>query len=467
MSRDISADYDTQLLFPPCIEDWVSKDHPARFIREIVDILDLRGLGFKHHDSLEGTNGYAPDLMLKVWLYGYFKGIRSTRELEEACREHMSLVWLTGNHAPDHNTLWRFFAENEDAIRGVFNQVARVAYDAGLLGMALHAVDGTKIKSKCSSDGALRRGDVERMLRELGESVDEMMRAVRVNEERERWDYRLPSELCEREALRERLCEALRGMDEIDRDHIHPCEPEARMMNCGGKVELGYNGQVVVDDDSGMIAAQDVVNEENDVHQLTPMIGRVEENIGASADETLADAGYCSSDELAEAEEKKYSVLVNVNLESDGEFHWTKFTYDEVGDCVICPLGNRLEFSHVDYSEKQPRRTFVCRCHRECPRRWDCSKSKRVGRRIRLLPNQMALLRNRQRLMKPANAELMRKRKAIEKVFGTIKECMGFRRWTFRGLKGARTQWAFICTAFNLKKMYTNWVMGRLILKVN
>ena len=466
MKREIRADYDTQYLFPPCVEDWVPSDHPARFIREFVEILDLRELGFKHPDSAEGGKVYAPDILLKAWLYGYIKKIRSTRGLEEACREHMSLVWLTGNHAPDHNTLWRFLDENSVAMKLVFKKAVRVALDAGLMGMVVHAVDGTKIKSKGAKSGALRRRDVERLLKELDGSIDEMIREAKESEEAGYGEYRLPSELLEREALRARLGEVLEQMDEIERDHLNPCEPDARMMKCKGTIELAFNGQVVVDEQSEMIVAQEVVNEENDVHQLTPMLDKVEENAGCVADETLADAGYCSSEELSKAEEKKYSVLVNVNSESDGEFHWTKFNYDEAADCVICPLGHRLEFSHIDNSEKRARRVYICKAYKECPKRWECSRAKRVGRRIRLLPNQAALSRNHRRLMEPSNAELMRKRKVIvEKTFGIIKECTGFRRWTFRGLNGARTQWAIICTAFNLKKMYAHWVTGKLILK--
>src|SRR5208283_4378825 len=84
MKQPIAPDYGQQFLFPPALEDWVPHDHPVRFLREFVEQVDLAALGFVMPVALEGRPPYAPSLLLKIWLYGYFHRIRSTRKLEAA-----------------------------------------------------------------------------------------------------------------------------------------------------------------------------------------------------------------------------------------------------------------------------------------------------------------------------------------------------------------------------------------------
>jgi transposase len=123
---------------------------PARFLREFVDQLELPALGFAMPNAVEGRPPYAPSLLLKIWLDGYFQRIRSTRKLEAACSEHFSLLWLTGLIAPDHNSLWGFWRDNKKALRAVFQQTVQVALHTGAVGLALQALDGTKIEAAAS-----------------------------------------------------------------------------------------------------------------------------------------------------------------------------------------------------------------------------------------------------------------------------------------------------------------------------
>ena len=95
MGRRIDVDYAQEFLLPPSLEDWIAPNHPARFIREFVDALDLEDLGIAWAVGERGRPAYAAGLLLKIWLYGYYERIRSTRKLEKACRDHIGFLWLT------------------------------------------------------------------------------------------------------------------------------------------------------------------------------------------------------------------------------------------------------------------------------------------------------------------------------------------------------------------------------------
>jgi transposase len=173
MAQPIAPDYGQQFLFPPALEDWVPADHPARFLREFVDQWDLPKLAFVMPGAGEGGPPYAPSLLLKIWLYGYFHRIRSTRKLETACREHLSLLWLTGLIVPDHNSLWRFWSENKKALREVFQQTVTLAVRTGAVGLALQALDGTKMEAAASSPQGWSKAYMEKLLAQLDAALEE------------------------------------------------------------------------------------------------------------------------------------------------------------------------------------------------------------------------------------------------------------------------------------------------------
>jgi len=468
MSHEIRANYDQMHLMPQSMEDWVAGDHPARFLREFVEALDLEELGFRERKSEEGRPSYANDLLLKVWLYGYLARIRSTRDLERACREHMSLIWLTGQHAPDHNTLWRFWRENRAALREVFRAGVKVAVAQGLVGMVCHAVDGTKIRAVASRRTVEHRKDLEKALRRVDASIAEMEAEVEAAEQEETGEYRLPERLQEAGKLREAIRESLGKMREVRRDHLHPQEPEARLMPCEGRQDPAYNAQAVADAQAGILVAETMVNAESDHSLLVPMLEEVKANLGAVAEETVADGGYSTAAQLGEAEARGYEVLVAPGSETGGvkrgEYDRAKFAYEAERDEVICPQGQRLKFEGVKNKGKQRSavRSYRCHAYEQCPVRALCSR-RRDGRRIEVSPQRAALLRQAEKRRDPVGQALLRQRKAlIEPVFATIKQVLGFRRCTVRGLENVRTQWALLCAVFNLKKMYKYWAAGQL-----
>mgnify|MGYP001616126264 FL=1 len=461
MSREIQPDYETQYLFPRSLEEWVGADHPARYVREFVDALDLEALGLTdeqkaRREDLNGRPHYAVGLLLKLWLYGYMNRLRSSRALERGCRDTLPLVWLAGTHTPDHNTLWRFWSRYRETIRAVFLHSVRVAMGANLVGMVMHAVDGTKIRSATSKRTVLHEADLSKLLAQLDADIARLEQQIAdAGEEGDGADDRLPEDLRKREELRARIKDSLAMLEVADRKHMHPQDPDARMMVSHGRTELSYNAQAVVDQKSGVVVAADVTDEENDEHQLEPMLEQTEQNTGRFAQTTVADSGYHTSEGLGAAEAMGADVLVAVKQKQHqvGPYHAMNFTYDETSDAVTCPQGEILERegtrTHKD--KPYPVKTYRCRVSASCPVANQCSTERR-GRLIEISPHHQAIVRNRQH--PNARALLRQRQSVVERTFAEIKEALGMRRWSFRGLQQVKTQWSMMCAAMNLRRMW-------------
>jgi transposase len=465
MSYEIEANYEKQWLFPPSLEELLGGDHPARMIRAFVEQQDLESLGFKTRKSEEGRPSYSSGLLLKVWLYGYVTANRSCRGLERACLDQIGMLWLTGMNSPDHTTLWRFWRDNQKGIRKLFKQLLQIALSLDLVGLVLHAVDGTKIMSQASAENGLHRSRLEQKLKRLDEAIDEIMKQTEQISAEEDGECRLPEGLQKQEQLKKRIQEQLNLLNQKERDHLNPGDEDARVMKCRSENRFAYNAQAVADEASRLIVAAEVVTDESDNYQLVPMLDQVEENLGRVAEETVADAGYKAITGLAAAEEKNYSVMVNLAEPQDEPYHASRFTYDKEKDQCICPRGERLEFERTkerDKVEPYLARVYHCKNYLQCPVRWQCSSSK-TGRTVQIHPNHDALVRQREKHKDEAMRALLKRRcMIIEPVFGWGKQCMGFRRWTVRGLEKVKTQWLLMCTAINLRLLHKHWVSGKL-----
>jgi len=483
MSYAIIADYNMSFILPPNLEDWIPQNHPARFIRFFVEQLDLSELGFLEHAGNTGRAYYSNDLLLKIWLYGYFHKIRSLRGLESACYGQIGMIWLTGLHYPDHSTLGNFFNSNKEAIVELFKASTRLAKKAGLIGLLLHALDGTKLKADVCDSKGWRLKDIEKSLEELDKRVDEIVEEIEssIKEEENEASYHLPDDYKERvqkeleiffeelkikKEARGELDKSRQELESIDRKHLHPVDKDARMTKSG----FCYNGQAVSDKKSGLIVAQDVVNDEADNDLIVPMIEKVEETIGETAEETVADAGYYSPNQLLEAEEKGLDILVNINKsiapKDPKKFHKSNFTYDEEKDVFVCPRGDKLCFDTTRKSTcgKYIEKLYRCESFENCAERNDCCQGKK-GRMVTMGPHYQALLRQLKKQEIPQKKKELYKRKSIiEKVFGLIKEILGFRRFTVRGLEKVKAQWSLICTTYNLRKLFKVWTEGKLII---
>ena len=270
MSYEIRANYSQSLLFPPSLEDWIAADHPARLIRTIVDQLDLRDWALKYGSrrrrAAELCGGPVTEGMA-VRLPGADTEFAETGEGVPSAR---GAAVADGDELSGSQLAVAVLAGQSQGAQGsYFEQTVKLALRTGLVDMAVHAVDGTKITSRGSTHTVWNRKRLQKLEKELEGRVAEAMKEVDQAEASESGEYRLPEELSDALKLRETVREQLAEMAKEERDHMNPSEPDARMMKNHEGTRMSYNAQVVADGKAGIIVAPEVTTEANDKLQLT------------------------------------------------------------------------------------------------------------------------------------------------------------------------------------------------------
>src|SRR5208337_315218 len=156
MANFRSIDRATPYLLPPSVEDWLPKDHLARFVVDIVDQLDLSGLSRQYRGT--GSAAYHPAVMLGLLIYGYATGVYASRRIEAATHESMAFHYIAGNEQPDHDSLCTFRKRFIKEIEALFVQVLVIARQMKLLKLGTIALDGTKVHANASRHSALSYG---------------------------------------------------------------------------------------------------------------------------------------------------------------------------------------------------------------------------------------------------------------------------------------------------------------------
>jgi transposase len=449
------------------VEDWIGPRHPARFIREFVDSIDLDELGIAQPNPEEGGECYASELLLGVWLYGYWRKVRTTRKLEDACANDLGFLWLSGNHRPDHHALWRFWNINKTALRKLFKHTVQVALKLELVEMVTQVLDGTKIVAACSQWGGYDRQHHTRLIEKLEKFISELEEQILSMPVDEPGRTELEASLGTKQALREKVRAALSEIEGEKAPYVHPQELEARRMKTRGRKHFAYKGQIMVDAADGVITACEVVSEANDERQLWPMMQAAEETTGKVAEQTLADAGYGNPAQVAAATEHSTSTVYvplacNVQNPEKKPYHCSEFAWDAERDVVICPQGRELKFHHVRERSGQTIRLY--RDHKACkgcPVRAQCTRD-RHGRSIEIGPHWERVNLHRDHMAREESQEVLKQRGAIiERIFGHIKAHWGFTRWGVKGLVNAQAQWEMICSTWNLTRIFKCWEQSR------
>ena len=423
-----------KLLLPPSLQDWLPENHLAYFVSDVVDQLDLSAIESVYEKEWRGQPPYHPRLMVKLLVYGYCRGVCSSRKIAQRLVEDVPFRVLAADNQPDFRTISDFRKIHLEALEGLFQQVLRIALEAGALQLGRVALDGTKMKANASKHKAMSYGRMKQAEQQLEAEVKKMLaeaEAVDAEEDArygaEKQGRELPAELQRRQTRLQKIRQAQRALEQRaqqqaaaagqpdeqareaqprDKEQYNFSDPESRIMKGGDGFLQAYNAQAAVEGSTQLIVGQRVTQAANDKEQLLPLLEAVEQQSGQRPEEVLADSGYCSEKNLESVEapekpEQKIDAYIATNRQKHGR---------RAGPA---PRG------------RIPRAA---------------TRVERMQRKLRT----------------KAGAKIYAQRKGIvEPIFGQIKQARGIRQFLLRGLKKVQGEWALVCLTHNILKMHT------------
>lgn len=446
MSNFILTDRKTDYLLPPSVDDWLTQDHLARFVVEIIDGLDLSTLTRQY--AGRGSKAHHPATLLAILVYGYSTGVFSSRKLEMATYDSVAFRYIAAGSHPDHDTLATFRRRFIDELAGLFVQVLEMATEMKLLKLGTVCLDGTKIHANASRHSALSHGHIVKLEAQLKAEVQELLAlaeaadranipdgmslpkelklrvdrlaamaaakakiAARAAERYAREKAEFDEKMSQRQAKQKETGKKPGGKAPTapepgvkDSDQINLTDEESRIMPvAGGGFEQCYNAQAGVDAHTMLVVATTLTQAPNDKQQVQPMVKVLQEQAARLGDvkTLIADTGYCSENNIKACEQAGIEPLLSV-ARQDHHPHWReRFTEPAA-------LGE------------------------------DATPMQVMTHRLSTLAGKAAYALRKQ---------------TVEPVFGIIKSAMGFRQFSLRGLRKVTGEWNLVCMAWNVKRM--------------
>lgn len=444
-------------LFPVSLEELIPEDHLVRVIDLYVNKLDLLQLGFdKALPKGTGRPSYDPADQLKLYLYGYFQRIRSSRRLEAECRRNIEVMWLINRLKPDFKTIADFRKDNKPAFVATCRTFVQFCRTAGLIAGELVAIDGSKFQAVASARRHLNLKQLKRQEEKLDKRIAQYLTDL------DEADKAEVSEVIDRSAVKTALakleirkqdnqsCQVL--MNALGAEQLNTHESDARMMRTPKGARVAYNVQTAVDAEHCLILHHEVTQDSDDRKQLEPMAKAAKEQLQQEQLTVTADAGYSNGKQFQACEDA--SITAHVPLQrslnpTNQEFYARDdFAYDAKQDRYQCPAGKWLTLKQLNKGDRIYQ-AAVSDCA-ACPLKSRCTKAQR--RYVTRHAHEEAFERMEHRML--AHPEMMINRRSIvEHPFGNLKQWLfGNGRFLLRQLQGARAEMALAVNAYNLKR---------------
>jgi transposase len=459
------------VLLPDVLDDYVTPENPVRFLDAFVAGLDLGALGFQRAvPAATGRPGYDPGDLLRLYLYGYLHRIRSSRRLEQESQRNVELMWLLGRLTPDFKTIADFRRDHPDALKRVGRECILLCRRLDLFGGQLLAIDGSKFRAVNARDRSYTPARLATLQRDIDHTIARYLRELARQDAAETGTEGPSADalrakiatLAQRRARYETLQQELAASGETARSLT---DPDSRPMLSGGRIEVCYNVQTVVDAQHKLIVAEDVTNAAADRDQLSPMASAAQVILAAPAPVVVADQGYYHGTEVKTCLDAGITPLVPRPFTSANEVRglYTKedFRYDRAQDVYHCPARETLTYRSTTIELGRTIKNYRTPACGRCALQSRCTRNQ-DGRKLTRwvhedLLDDMALRLREQ----PA---LFRQRKALaEHPFGTMKRGMDQGYFLLKGLRKVRGEFSLTVLAYNLKRVINLLGVPRLL----
>jgi len=459
------SDRSQMSVFPVSLDEAIEETNIVRIIDLFVDSLDIANMGFRVDHIEDGRPAYHPKDLLKIFIYGYKNGIRSSRSLERECKRNVEMMWLVCSLTPDHNTISNFRRDNPKAIKKVFRHTVELAKNFELIGGELLAGDSTKFRAQNSKKNNYNKNKIERHLTYIDQKLDEYNEALSVADgdvDKAVFEQEIQKHKDRRQKY-EKLEQELVSNDEVQ---ISTTDPDSRQMIVRNNItEVAYNVQTTVDSQHHIPIDYKVTNS-NDSKAMGNMLQRSKSILGHNNFTCLYDKGYHTGSEFAIADSLNIETLVAIpalpssSHAPDRQYDVEYFSYDEESDTYVCPQGKTMTTSGTWHAQKSANgkvsayfKNYTTPECKRCEVRHLCTKSKINGKQVRRSEYAKNIEANKQRIEK--SGELYKKRQAIvEHPYGTIKRQWGFSYIiTKKFIKRAESDVGFMFTVYNLTRL--------------
>jgi transposase len=429
-------------LFPPSPQDWLPEDDLVYFLLDTIATIDLSPIFAHYERERRGQPPFHPRMMVALLLYCYATGTRSSRKIMRRCRTDLACRIIVGDDIPDFRTISDFRKTHLARLEALFVEVLKLCALAGLVKVGTVALDGTKVKANASRHKAMSYERMQEEEKRLKEEVARLLAEAEASDAAEdathgpdRSGDELPEELARRQSRLAKIQQAKAELEERARqeaaeaaarreaegkappktapadavpgpkDQINFTDPESRIMKVANKGWDQCGNAQAVANEAQIILAADVTDQANDKQQAVPMMDQARENLDAAGVKQAIGAGLMDSGYYSEAN--------TTELERRG----------------IDPHVATERLKHHEEIPPVPRGRI--------PK--DLSAKQRMARKLRT---------------KKGREEYAKRKGIIEPIFGQVKQVLGFRQFSLRGLAAMRAEWRLMCAVHNLLKLW-------------